>query len=117
MLLSERRTRVVLVLLVVLVLAAVLGPLLTPYGENQQDLMNRLQTPGGGHLLGTDSLGRDILTLLFAGTRLSLLAGLLAVGTAVVLGVAGRIAHAATGAARSARSATRSRTRCSACLR
>ncbi|QFU89534.1 ABC transporter permease [Amycolatopsis sp. YIM 10] len=87
MLLSERRTRVVLVLLIVLVLAAALGPLLMPYGQNEQDLTNRLQTPGGGHLLGTDSLGRDILTLVFAGTRLSLLAGLLAVGTAVVLGV------------------------------
>ena len=86
MLLSERRTRVVLALLVLLVLVAFVGPLFSPYGSNEQDILDRLRSPSGAHWLGTDSLGRDILTLVLHGTRLSLLAGLLAVGTAVVLG-------------------------------
>jgi peptide/nickel transport system permease protein len=87
MMLSGRRTRILLGLLILLAIASVVIPAASPYGLNQQDLMNRLQSPSGSHLLGTDSLGRDIFTLLFAGTQLSLLAGLLAVGTAVVAGV------------------------------
>ncbi|MFE9328050.1 ABC transporter permease [Nocardia sp. NPDC052278] len=87
MMLSSRRTRILLCLLIALAVASIAIPALSPYGLNQQDLLNRLQSPSGAHLLGTDSLGRDTFTLLFAGTRLSLLAGLLAVGTAVVAGV------------------------------
>jgi len=87
MLLAERRTRVVLAVLIALVLVALIGPLLTPYGTNEQDLLGRLQPPSSEHWLGTDSFGRDILTLVFAGTRLSLFAGCLAVATAVLLGV------------------------------
>ncbi len=46
----------------------------------------QLQSPGEGHLLGTDVLGRDVLSRLVHGARVSLLVGWLAVGVAVVLG-------------------------------
>jgi peptide/nickel transport system permease protein len=58
-----------------------------PYGTSEQDLFHRLQGPSADHWLGTDSFGRDTLTLLFYGLRLSLLAGLVATSVAVVLGV------------------------------
>ena len=45
----------------VILLAALIGPFLSPYDPNLQDLVNVLQPPSGAHLLGTDELGRDLL--------------------------------------------------------
>jgi peptide/nickel transport system permease protein len=60
-------------ILVVLVLAAALAPLLAPHDPFAQDLANRLQPLGSeGHVLGTDSLGRDILSRLIYGARITL---------------------------------------------
>ncbi|MFY0620859.1 MAG: ABC transporter permease [Pelagimonas sp.] len=60
-------------ILVVLVLAAALAPLLAPHDPFAQDLANRLQPLGSeGHILGTDSLGRDILSRLIYGARITL---------------------------------------------
>jgi peptide/nickel transport system permease protein len=63
-----------LVLLLWLAIAAC-GPWLAPYGFDAVDLDHRLQAPSWAHLLGTDELGRDILSRLLVGSRLSLLAG------------------------------------------
>ena len=78
----------------VVLLAALLGPALAPYPPGEQLLELRLQTPGGGHPLGLDELGRDVLSRLLFGARVSL-----AVGVAVVLlaGALGTVIGALSG--------------------
>lgn len=76
-----------IVVLGVLVLVAVFTRSLTPFDPDRQDLLHPLEGPGPRHRLGTDSLGRDVLSRLIHGTRISLLAGAIAVGVAVGLGV------------------------------
>lgn len=68
-------------------LVAVLAPFISPYdpGLINQDVL--LMPPSAGHLLGTDSLGRDILSRIIYGARISLSIGLIAVGIALVIGV------------------------------
>lgn len=69
-----------LALLGLIVLAAVFAPLLTDYDPIEQDLGNALADPGtGGHLLGTDQLGRDVWARLLYGARVDLQVGALAV--------------------------------------
>ncbi|MET1412730.1 ABC transporter permease [Roseibium sp. HPY-6] len=64
--------RSVIVLIICLVLLTVFGPMLAPYDPTAIDIPNRLQPPGGQWLLGTDALGRDILSRLLYGARWSL---------------------------------------------
>ncbi len=68
------------------VLIAILAPILAPYPPLQQDVMSRLDPPSGEHWLGTDPLGRDILSRIIYGSRLSLPVGVAAVALALVLG-------------------------------
>ena len=76
-------------LLLALMAAAVLAaPLLVPQDPLWVELGQRLQPPSAAHLLGTDQLGRDQLSRLLHGGRISLLAGLAASGAALVLGMA-----------------------------
>jgi peptide/nickel transport system permease protein len=74
------------VLLVVAVLA-VFGGQLAPQDPLAQDTAHVLQGPSGAHLLGTDYLGRDVLSRLLSGTGLSVAGALEAVGAALVLGI------------------------------
>ena len=75
-----------LVVLVLLVLAA-FGPWLTPMDPYQSSILKRLKPIGfPGHLLGTDELGRDMLSRLIVGTRLSLFIGITPVICAFVIG-------------------------------
>jgi ABC-type dipeptide/oligopeptide/nickel transport system permease subunit len=69
-----------------LVLIAVLAPLLAPYDPAKIALRERLQTPSARHWLGTDQFGRDILSRLVHGTRISLTVGLVSVGIGLGLG-------------------------------
>jgi peptide/nickel transport system permease protein len=69
------------------VLAAVLAPALAPADPTKTDFGALLQPPSRAHLLGTDDLGRDILSRVIYGARTSLLAGVIAVGLAVAVGV------------------------------
>jgi peptide/nickel transport system permease protein len=62
-------------------------PLVSPYHPNQQDLSAALQQPSRSHLLGTDDLGRDVLSRIFYGTRVSLVVGVVAVAIASLLGI------------------------------
>jgi peptide/nickel transport system permease protein len=71
----------------VIVVAAALAEALSPYGPNEQDITQRLQAPGLAHLLGTDEVGRDILSRLIFGARISLLVGVIAVGVSCPVGV------------------------------
>ena len=74
-----------LLLTVGIVVVAVLGPVIVP-SDPFVAAGAPLQAPGQGHLLGTDDLGRDVLSGVVHGARVSLLVGLIAAGTAAVLG-------------------------------
>lgn len=69
-----------------IVLAAILAPLIAPFDPIAQHLDNRLQGPSGTYLLGTDNLGRDLLSRLLYGLRPSLVSGLAAVALGAVSG-------------------------------
>ena len=75
------------VIVVVVVLAAVVAPLLTPYEVDARNIRARFAPPTAEHLLGTDNFGRDTLTRLLFGARVSLQVAVLAVGIAAVIGV------------------------------
>ncbi len=77
-----------LIVIVLMSLAAAFAPLLTPYTEKQMDLMNRLSPPSAAHLLGTDEGGRDVLTRLLYGARVSLLIGVVPALLSLILGAA-----------------------------
>ncbi|MBN8569217.1 MAG: ABC transporter permease [Ignavibacteria bacterium] len=64
-----------------------LWPLVTAYGPNEIDLSNTLAKPSGSHYLGTDPIGRDLLSGLIHGSRISLSVGFVAAGIAVLIGV------------------------------
>ena len=83
----ENRTALIsFILIVIMILAAILAPLLTPYDENEMDLMHRLSAPSAEHLLGTDEGGRDVLTRLLYGARVSLLIGVVPALLSLILG-------------------------------
>lgn len=85
----ENKTAVVsFVVIVLMALAAIFAPLLTPYTETSMDLLNRLAPPSGAHLLGTDEGGRDVLTRLLFGARVSLLIGVVPALLSLILGAA-----------------------------
>ena len=75
-----------LVIVGLIVAAAIFAPLLTSYDPIAQDLTAPLLHPGGGHLLGTDQLGRDVWSRLVYGARTDLRVGFLAVLFPFVLG-------------------------------
>lgn len=64
------------IVIVLFILAAIFAPLLTPYTFDGMDLLHRLAPPSKEHLLGTDEAGRDVLTRLLYGARISLLVGI-----------------------------------------
>lgn len=82
----SRETRLGLILLTVVVFAALAAPVLAPFDPGAVDPNARLLPPGSVHLLGTDSVGRDILSRLIYGGRLSLTVGLLAVLISALFG-------------------------------
>lgn len=75
-----------LILLLGIIAAAMFAPLLTPYDPYHTNLRLRLRPPGGNHLLGTDSQGRDLLTRLLYGTRTTLFLGFAGVAIGSVIG-------------------------------
>jgi peptide/nickel transport system permease protein len=75
-----------LVIIAVFVIVAIFAPLIAPYDPDAQDLKAILKQPSTDHLLGTDELGRDTLSRLIFGARISLIVGLVAVLVAVVVG-------------------------------
>jgi hypothetical protein len=75
-----------LVLITVFVLAAVLAPLIAPYGPLEGSLANRLQPPSREHLMGTDLQGRDELSRILYGAQVSLFVGVGSVMMALAMG-------------------------------
>ena len=78
-------------LIILMILIAIFAPVVAPYDHLQQSLTDRLQHPSAAHWLGTDELGRDVLSRIIFGARISLTIGLvptlisMAIGT--VLGM------------------------------
>jgi peptide/nickel transport system permease protein len=72
--------------LVLIVLAAICAPLLTHYDPTKQDLLSRLEPPSSSHWLGTDEVGRDVLSRLAYGARISLFVALLGTAGGVIAG-------------------------------
>ncbi|MDQ7903681.1 ABC transporter permease [Phytohabitans sp. ZYX-F-186] len=85
--LTTAKARFGLTLVLLMVAIGVLGPLLLSYGPEQQS-GSALTAPGGGHPLGTDEVGRDILARVLHGIRTDLVITLVAVPIAAVLGTA-----------------------------
>lgn len=75
------------IIILLLVIIAVFAPVLAPYDPDVQDYANILKAPSKAHLLGTDEYGRDILSRIIYGTRVSLSVGLLAQALATLIGV------------------------------
>jgi peptide/nickel transport system permease protein len=86
------------ILVALLIGAAALSLIWTPYPPAALDIPHKLMEPSAAHWLGTDALGRDVASQLLAGARVSLLVGVIAVGIGLVFGVAlGLIAASAKG--------------------
>lgn len=84
---SKKVVVVSVIFLVALVVVAVIAPWVAPKDPDVQDLGNRLQAPGGDHLLGTDPFGRDTFSRLLVASRVTLLASVQGLGLAVVAGI------------------------------
>lgn len=93
---AMRRSPLAMIALAMVVLwagIALAAPLIAPYPPLQQDIVHRLEEPTSAHWLGTDTLGRDILSRILHGSRISIPVGIAAVILAAVLGtVIGSIA-------------------------
>jgi peptide/nickel transport system permease protein len=75
------------IVMLILVFIAVFAPLIAPYDPNQIDLFATAQGPSRAHLMGTDDIGRDVLSRVIYGTRVSLSVGLVSVTIYVVIGM------------------------------
>ncbi|MGV3489372.1 MAG: ABC transporter permease [Tuberibacillus sp.] len=73
--------------LLILIIMAVFAPWIAPYNPIKQDYMSVLQGPSAKHWFGTDALGRDILSRVIYGSQVSLKAGIISVGIALVIGI------------------------------
>jgi peptide/nickel transport system permease protein len=85
-LLRSRTAAFGMALIALVVLVAIAGPALAPHDPLTPAPLERLQPPSGAHPFGTDSLGRDILSRVIYGARISLMIGLISVGISLVPG-------------------------------
>jgi peptide/nickel transport system permease protein len=76
-----------LIVLIMMVLIAIFAPLLSPYDPLIQDVPRQFQPPGGEFLLGSDRFGRDLLSRILYGSRISLYVGFVSVALATTSGV------------------------------
>ncbi len=72
-------------IVLVLFLVGIFAPLIAPYGYNYQDAAARLQAPSAKYLLGTDNLGRDLLSRIIYGARISMIVGVCVPAISTVL--------------------------------
>src|SRR5690625_5981803 len=76
-----------LIFLVILTVMAIIGPIISPFEVNAQNLANQYQKPSWTHWFGTDSAGRDVFTRTWYGARISLFVGLMAALIDVSIGI------------------------------
>ena len=82
----NKRAMLGLAIFCLIVLTAVLAPVIAPYGYDEQNIDNAFAELSREHLLGTDNLGRDILSRILYGGRISLILGIIAVAVAGITG-------------------------------
>jgi peptide/nickel transport system permease protein len=75
------------IIVLIVIFIAVFAPLLSPYDPYEMNMSKRLQSPSGEHWFGTDQFGRDLLTRILYGSRVSLEVGIISVGIAMTIGV------------------------------
>lgn len=85
--LRHRVALVALVLIIFIVLASILAPQLTSYDPIGRNAKDKLTAPNADYVLGTDALGRDVLTRILYGGQISLQVGFLSISLAAILGV------------------------------
>ena len=86
--LSKNRLAIAgLIILLTLIMISLLTPIIAPYGYEEQNLAIGATAPSGEHLLGTDIFGRDMLTRIMYGGRVSLMVGFVATSVALVIGI------------------------------
>ncbi len=71
----------------IVLLLAIAADLIAPYNPNKMQAAGILASPGAAHLLGTDHIGRDVLSRIIFGARVAVLAGIVSVGFAMTVGV------------------------------
>ena len=88
---KNKQALVGFIIVSIVIFIAIFAPLLTPYNPLDTDPFNRLKPPSAEHWLGTDELGRDVLTRLFYGSRIALLIGVLIIlfegAIGIILGI------------------------------
>jgi peptide/nickel transport system permease protein len=83
---SNPTTLIGAVVTLLILAGALLAPWIAPFDPTEQNIIDKLQPPGGDYLLGTDQFGRDVLSRLLYGARISLLVSLGAIAAAMVVG-------------------------------
>lgn len=73
-------------IILIVIFCAVFAPLIAPADPYEMNMPNRLQGPSGQHLMGTDEFGRDLLSRIIYGSRISLQVGMIAVTFSIILG-------------------------------
>ncbi|MDD5738160.1 MAG: ABC transporter permease [Candidatus Omnitrophica bacterium] len=76
-----------IIVVAIMAAAALFAPLISEYDPGEIDLRNALMPPSSEHIMGTDSLGRDLFSRMAFGARISLSVGFVAVGISVIAGV------------------------------
>jgi peptide/nickel transport system permease protein len=76
-----------IVVILILIFTAIFASFLAPYNPYEINMAAQLETPSWHHLLGTDNVGRDVLSRIIYGTRNSLMVGIIAVGIAAGIGI------------------------------
>ncbi len=84
---KNRMAVISFIILTLLVLLTIIFPWISPYSYDAQDLNLGATPPSAAHLLGTDVLGRDLLTRIMYGSRISLAVGILATSVSLLIGV------------------------------
>ena len=84
---KHRLSRAGIIIIIFFVFIAVFAPLISPYHPNKQDLYNVLTGPSKAHWLGTDNVGRDLLSRVIYGARISMAVGFFATLFSTIIGV------------------------------
>jgi peptide/nickel transport system permease protein len=85
---KNKMTMLGLAILAIIMLSSLLAPVLTPYDPTKINVVDRFQGPSANHLFGTDEVGRDIMTRILYGARLSLGIGMVVVLSSGLIGTA-----------------------------
>ena len=85
-LLRNPTTSAGVILCAIVLLGALLAPWLAPFDPTEQNILDRLQPPGGDYLLGTDMFGRDVLSRILWGARISLIVAVTSIAAAILIG-------------------------------